>query len=125
MGSIGNALLLDRKLLPGFSQFLSNPLPYVLAILLIIFLIFSLQDSSRAHLPIANPKKPLEWSSARVRNEFSRNGRQIINKFIKEFKGNAFQVNSEFGLLTILPHKFIPEIRNDTRLSFSRFMAKV
>jgi hypothetical protein len=74
---------------------------------------------------MANPRKLFELSVARATNEFVRNARQIIDRFLEKSNGSNFQVNSEFGLLTVLTPKFIQEIRNDPRLSFARFMAQV
>jgi hypothetical protein len=102
-----------------------NTLSYVaVAFLVLPFLIF-LHRSKQPNLPVANPRKSFELSATRETNEFVRNARQVIDRFLEKSNGSNFQVNSEYGLLTVLMPNFIQEIRNDPRLSFARFIAQV
>jgi hypothetical protein len=102
-----------------------NVQSYVVVAFLVLPLLILLHRSKQPNLPVANPRKVFELSLARATNEFVRNARQVIDRFLEKSNGSNFQVNSEFGLLTLLMPKFIQEIRNDPRLSFARFMAQV
>ena len=104
-----------------------NTQSYVAAAFLVLLFLFLLllHRSKRSNLPVANPRKLFELSVARATNEFVRNARQVIDRYLEKSNGSNFQVNSEFGLLTVLIPKFIQEIQNDPRLSFARFMAQV
>jgi hypothetical protein len=98
---------------------------YVAAALLVLPFLLLLHRSKQPNLPVANPRKLFELSTARAASEFVRNARQVIDGFLEKSNGSNFQVNSEFGLLTLLMPKFVQEIRNDPRLSFARFIAQV
>src|ERR1700722_12702576 len=98
---------------------------YVAAALLVLPFLLLLHRSKQPNLPVANPRKLFELSTARAASEFVRNARQVIAVFLEKSNGSNFQVNSEFGLLTLLMPKFVQEIRNDPRLSFARFIAQV
>jgi hypothetical protein len=98
---------------------------YVAAAFLVLLILFLLHRSKQPNLPVANPRKSFELSAGRETNEFVRNARQVIDGFLAKSNGSNFQVNSEYGLLTVLMPKFTQEIRNDPRLSFARFIAQV
>ncbi|KAL1988857.1 hypothetical protein VTN96DRAFT_7741 [Rasamsonia emersonii] len=102
---------------------------YIVAALLVLLplLLFLNHHSNQPNLSVANPGKLFGLSVASARKDFVHNARGIIDNFLQNSrngKSRNFQVNSEFGRLTVLMPKFIPEIRNDPRLSFARFMAE-
>lgn len=89
-----------------------------------ISIFYSLKNS-KSKLPLVNPRKAFELSSARIKKEFIRNAPDIFEKGFALTGNKPFRVIADIGEVIILPPDLANEVRNDTRLSFSKFMYEV
>ncbi|KIW16986.1 hypothetical protein PV08_04177 [Exophiala spinifera] len=75
---------------------------------------------SRNKLPIMNKKKWYEVSWQRTVKEFTTDTKGILQKALDESDNKPFQLYTNQGLMTVLPPRFINEIRNEPRLDSTR-----
>ncbi|KND87450.1 Dihydromonacolin L monooxygenase LovA [Tolypocladium ophioglossoides CBS 100239] len=106
----------DAESIPGLS---ANPLPYVVASLLAVLLIYHLRLHSE--LSIINPKKPFELSDRRVKRVFAANARKFLTEWFDTHPDKPLTMNADYGRLTVLPPHMANEIRNHKSLSFTKW----
>lgn len=99
---------------------LESPLPYVVTTL-VFFLLFYSFGPKPSSIPHLNPKKPLEFSNLRAKKLFAFHSREILGEWFKSAPEKVVRVIADVGEVLILPPRFANEIKNDERLSFSRF----
>lgn len=81
---------------------------------------------SRAdNITLLNPMKWSEFSQYRVKKDFTKNARAMLDDWFNQNPGKPASIYSEMGLVTILPPELANEIRNDPRLNFREFNHKV
>ena len=108
----------------------ARPLPYLITTLLVLLVLYSLQgpssNSTIKALPHLNPSHPLEPTTLRSKKEFFFNCRRMLAKWASTSPDQPVRlITGDAGELVLLPPEFANEIRNDSRLSFSRFVAQV
>ncbi|KAF9878114.1 cytochrome p450 monooxygenase [Colletotrichum karsti] len=89
----------------------------------ILVSLFFMRDQG-TKLPYFNPKKPFEWSSARVVQDFVINTREKLYLSANSLLGRPFRVLADVGDCIILPPEFGQEIRNDKRFSFTEALCE-
>lgn len=76
-------------------------------------------------IPLLNPTKWSELTQFRVKTDFRKNARVMLRDWFSQNPGKPASLNSEMGLVTVLPPELAGEIRNDPRLNFREFNHKV
>lgn len=102
---------------------LPAPVPYVLAAALAVLFLFSFQASPK--LPHLNPRKALEFSESRRKQEFVVKSRAMLDAWFREHPDQATRVIGDSGEIIVLPPNLANEMRNDPRLSFADWIRKV
>lgn len=105
----------------------ARPLPYLLAAALAIILLYSLHGSKTARNPIPhlNPRRPFELTDARPKKAFVTGSRPMLDAWFRANPDKPVRVIGDTSEVTVLPPHLAHEIRNDSRLSFSRWVAQV
>ncbi|KAJ6442429.1 cytochrome P450 monooxygenase [Purpureocillium lavendulum] len=97
----------------------AKPLPLVVASIVGVLLVLYLRARRAvSQPPLLNPKKRYELTTTRAREEFARNSRRILEQWFSENPAKPVTINTDMGLMTVLPSKMADEIRNDKRLGF-------
>ncbi|KAH6843331.1 cytochrome P450 [Chaetomium sp. MPI-CAGE-AT-0009] len=101
------------------------PAPYFLAVVLVatVFVLFQGQKSA-SNLPHLNPRKLLEFTDTRPKTNFLAGSRPMLTAWYRDHPDKAARVIGDSGEITVLPPHMTNEIRNDPRLSFSRWVYK-
>ncbi|KAK2016900.1 cytochrome P450 [Colletotrichum eremochloae] len=68
-------------------------------------------------IPLVNPPKPFEPTSLRVKLAFALNARKWLSKGVQT--GKPFRLLTDIGELTVLPSKYVRELRANPSLSFA------
>ena len=100
-------------------------MPVPVLVSLALGLAFLLLQSFRYRDPALNPKKPFELTSTRVKQEFFSNARRLLWDWFTTHSNTPVLLHTDTGKVTILPPSMANEIRNDDRLSFSRWTFEV
>lgn len=109
-----------------FPPTLSIPVAtFVTAVFLVSILVYSLQEDKFSKLPLVNPRKPFEFSDSRAKHGFAAHSYEILARGFSTRGDKPFRVISDAGDTTVLSPRFANEIRNDSRLSFTRITARV
>ncbi|GKZ76438.1 hypothetical protein AnigIFM56816_006702 [Aspergillus niger] len=108
-----------RARLESMLGYTSMPVPVLVS--LALGLAFLLLQSFRYKDPALNPKKPFELTFTRVKQEFFSNARRLLWDWFKTHSNTPVLLHTDTGKVTILPPSMANEIRNDDRLSFSRW----
>ncbi|EAQ85378.1 hypothetical protein CHGG_09392 [Chaetomium globosum CBS 148.51] len=102
------------------------PAPYFLAAAFALAAIFLfLGQKSASNIPHLNPRKLLEVTDIRSKKEFLFGSRSMLSDWFRDHPDKPARVIGDAGEVTILPPHLTNEIRNDPRLSFSRWVFKV
>jgi hypothetical protein len=102
------------------------PVQYVLAAALAVLFLFSLQaSSSKARLPLLNPKKPFELLETGAKSVFLTESRGMLETWFHRHPDKAARVIGDAGEVIVLPPRLANEMRNDPRLSFAAWVRKV
>lgn len=92
--------------------------PYISAT--IVFLLLAVQLlPSRNKAPVMNPRKWYEVSWSRAMKDFTFNSKEMLQKAMDASDNKPFQLYTNQGMLTVLPPRYINEIKNDDRLNLS------
>ncbi|KAK0721806.1 putative cytochrome P450 monooxygenase [Lasiosphaeria miniovina] len=107
----------------------AKALPYLITAILLAFAVYSLSHSSRLGwaddgIPHLNPRGPLEFTDAGPKKQFVAGARQLVAAWFAAHPDRPARMTSDFGDVTLLPPSLANEIRNDDRLSFSRWTYK-
>lgn len=104
----------------------TKTVPYAVTVILVLAVIISVhvQYSSsrnvRKKLPILNPKRPFELTTARTRHEYDMHSWDMMYQGIRKYPDQPFRVLSkELDDIVVLPPRYANEIKNDARFSFS------
>lgn len=98
----------------------SYPFPYLVAFIMML-LVYATRDRRKTKLPpLVNPPKWTDWSGSSIKSDFVENGEKIMPEATMKFGDQPYTVISDTGRIIVLPVKFLDEVRNDPRLSFSR-----
>lgn len=100
------------------------PLSCLTTALLAVLVLYSFRGSKN-NVPIINPKKSFEVTVTRAKQEYIHGARKMLNDWFGANPNKPVRVNADFGQVTMLPPHLTNEIRNDDRLSFSRWIRKV
>jgi hypothetical protein len=100
--------------------------PYFLAATFVLaaLLLFQRQKSA-SNIPHLNPRKAHELTDTRPKMDFLFDSRSMLNNWFRDHPDKPVRVIGDVGEVTILPPHLANEIRNDPRLSFSRWVFKV
>lgn len=102
------------------------PAPYFLVAAFVLAALFLFQgQKSASNIPHLNPRKALELTDTRTKMDFLFGSRSMLNNWFRDHPGKPARVISDAGEVTILPPHLTNEIRNDPRLSFTRWIFKV
>ncbi|PNY27401.1 Dihydromonacolin L monooxygenase LovA [Tolypocladium capitatum] len=93
------------------------PLPYAVASLLAVLLVYHLR-ALHSERSILNPKKPFELTDWRVKQIFTANARKLLAKWFDTHPDKPATMHADFGRVTVLPPHMANEIRNKESLSF-------
>ncbi|OLN91605.1 Fumitremorgin C monooxygenase 3 [Colletotrichum chlorophyti] len=106
--------LTSLKLPPSLST--PNSGIYWLALLIVVSLV--------AASPVRNKFQAVEIYPVinKTKEEYFRDGKALLAKGAKEHGGKPFRVYTGQGTLTVLAPEFAHEVKNDTRLSSSKFL---
>lgn len=109
-------------------QPLTNPtaesFPYFVIVLITILIFYSLHGCE-PNAPLLNPKKPFELTQTRSKREYILGAGGMLQKWFSVNPNKPARLISDTGQVTVLPPHMAAEIRNDERLSFSKFLDKV
>lgn len=100
----------------------ATPLPYLLTAFLVAVALFTFGSKSGSNTAIThlNPRKPLEFSDSKAKARFAFNAREFIISWFRANPDKPARVIADWGVVTLLPARFINEIRNHPDLSFSK-----
>lgn len=101
----------------------AEPLPYLLASLACLAAL--LYAHAVQAVAVVNPRKRFELTDSRVRREFIKDARGLLDGWFRDNPGRPVNINADIGVVTVLPPSMADEIRNDTRLSFTESTARV
>ncbi len=93
-----------------------------LAVFFFTILLFYFRRSRSTTIPHLNPRKALEFTDTPAKTHFVVNARQMLETWFRENPGTAARVIGDAGEVTVLPASLVNEMRNDPRLSFSRWI---
>jgi hypothetical protein len=100
--------------------------PYFLAVVSVLAALLLFQgQKSASNIPHLNPRKALELTDTRTKMDFLFGSRSMLNNWFRDHPDKPARVIGDAGEVTILPPHLTNEIRNDPRLSFSRWVFKV
>lgn len=95
-------------------------LPEFIACLFTAILIGSILNYNRkSDLPHINPPKTFGLRITK-RNEFYKDGMNIINAAVKKFKNKPYRMLTTLGEVVVLPPRYGGIIRNSSELSFRK-----
>ena len=93
-----------------------------LAVFSFIILFFYFRGSRSTTIPHLNPRKAFELTDTPAKAHFVANARPMLETWFRENPGTAARVIGDAGEVTVLPASLVNEMRNDPRLSFSRWI---
>ncbi|PGH20409.1 hypothetical protein AJ80_03554 [Polytolypa hystricis UAMH7299] len=97
---------------------------YLVAVFM-LYLIYALQRPKAKDSILLNPTKWFEISESRIKNDFVANARKLVRDgYAAVGKNKPFRILTNNGELTMLPHKYVDEVRNDTRFDFKHMISK-
>lgn len=98
-----------------------TPLPYLVTAFLVVIALYTFSSKSDSN-PIThlNPRKPLEFSDSKAKARFAFHARDFIISWFRSNPDKPVRVLSDLGEVTVLPARFINEIRNHPDLNFSK-----
>ena len=100
------------------------PLPYVITAFLALAVLYSFRGP-KTNIPMMNPKKPFELSVVRAKQVYIARGYRMLIEWFGANPQKPVRVNADSDELLVLPPSVTNESRNDPRLNFGRFTAKV
>ncbi|EGO56842.1 hypothetical protein NEUTE1DRAFT_84384 [Neurospora tetrasperma FGSC 2508] len=103
----------------------ATPFSYLVTAFLLAVVVYSLQGPRfPKNIKHLNPKGPLEFSDTRPKKEFVHGSRPMLANWFKANPNKPCRVISDFGEAIVLPPRMANEIKNDDRLSFTRWTYK-
>ncbi|ROW01414.1 hypothetical protein VPNG_07621 [Cytospora leucostoma] len=114
--------------LPLLSDLAVSIVPYAIAAILILAVIISFHarsSSTNGHkkIPTLNPKRLFELTDDRTRREYDMHSWDLLHKGNEEYPDQPFRVlSSELRDITVLPPRYVNEIKNDHRFNFNAIL---
>lgn len=98
---------------------LDKPLPYIVTILLLLaaYLAQGESNKGKGDFPIANPKRPFEFTYFKRVKEFQDAPREHFAKYRDQYPDTPYWINTELGKALTLPSSMINEIRVNPNMS--------
>lgn len=109
---------------PMFLQLSAERFSYVIASFLAVLLVCYVR-AGHSDIPVLNPKKPYELTSSRVKSEYMSRAGEMLHGWFKRHPNKPVMLNADVGRVIVLPPSMANEIRNDKRLSFSKWSQEV
>ena len=100
-------------------------LPYLAAVLLAILALSTYRHFQKDNDAMLNPKSPWELTSSRAKQQFVRGAHQMLESWFKQNPHKPVRVMADLGEMKVLSPDLADEIRNDDRLSFSKWVIHV
>lgn len=125
-GNLNMDTTLYSSLWPGLKSGLDSPVqlwPIFLASLL-VYAAYAL-SRTRSNVLLLNPKGFFEITETRVKKEFILGAKAMLDNWFAGNNEKPVRIISDMGMVTILSPKFAHEIRNDSRLDFSKWVYTV
>lgn len=111
--------------LPLLPDLAVRVVPYAIAAILVLTVIISVHAYSsftngHKKMPTLNPKRLFELTDDRTRREYDMHSWDMLHKGNEEHPDQPFRVlSSELRDITVLPPRYVNEIKNDNRFSFT------
>ncbi|KAK7744846.1 hypothetical protein SLS53_003079 [Cytospora paraplurivora] len=110
--------------LPLLSDLTVSIVPFAIAAILVLTVIISVHahwsTTSGQKIPVLNSKRPFELTTDRTRREYDMHSWELLHKGNEEYPDQPFRVlSSELQDITVLPPRYVNEIKNDHRFSFT------
>ena len=99
-------------------------IPYFVVIALLGVALYSL-PKTKSNVELINPKSSFELTDTKSKQQFIVNAFSMIEEQFEKNPDKPFRVISDMGVATILPPALANEVRNDPRLSFSKWTFRV
>lgn len=98
---------------------LERPLPYIITVLLLLaaYLAQGESNKGKGDFPIANPKRPFEFTYFKRVKEFQDAPREHFAKYRDLYPETPYWINTELGKALTLPSSMINEIRVNPNMS--------
>ncbi|KAI1377071.1 cytochrome P450 [Hypoxylon crocopeplum] len=103
----------DFTLDPAF-----HPLPFLVALLVVLLAYATWDKRNGKLLPVINPLSWMDWTGGSGKSHFVENSIKMIPEASQKFGDRPYVVNSDVGRITVLPAKYVEEIRNEPKLNF-------
>ncbi|KUI66695.1 Fumitremorgin C monooxygenase [Cytospora mali] len=116
--------------LPRSLNLTANPVPYAITAILVLAVIISINvhsslNNGHKKIPILNPRRLFELTATRARREFDMRSWDMMYQGGQKYPDQPFQaLTSEIVDAVILPPRYINEIKNDARFSFTATLLK-
>ncbi|KAF6813799.1 cytochrome p450 monooxygenase [Colletotrichum plurivorum] len=98
----------------------AKPLSYFITTILVIFFVYSMQGP-KLNTPSINSKGTFELTASRPKKRYLTSAREMLYPWFKANPNKPVRLISDMGETIVLPPSMANEIRNDPRLSFTRF----
>ena len=99
-----------------------KPASIFLGFLVLGFLLYS---SRSPKIPVLNGRRGFELTDSRIKKEFVVGARDMLRRWFTANPDRPVSLISDIGPMTFLPPYMTDEIRNDGRLSFSKWAFQV
>ena len=100
-------------------------IPLLTTGLLFFVLVVWLAIHKSEDYPLVNPRGAFEFTQGKVKQDFVRNGLQLLLKGLEKYNGRPFRVMTDHGIMTVLHPKYTHELRNIPELNHAKAIAKV
>ncbi|KAG6214030.1 hypothetical protein E4U50_000723 [Claviceps purpurea] len=87
----------------------------LLLLLVISIAIFRALTKPKTSAPLFDPPGFFEFSATRRKKQALHGGQSLLERSEKAYPGTCFRIMTDFGEVTMLPLKYVNEVRNDER----------
>lgn len=101
-----------------------KPFQYAVTAFLFVLVVYAFLDS-KDDPPRLNPKKPFEFTTRRLLEEYTSRGKEVLYRAREKYGQRPYRLYSDFGDVVVLPAETMHEIRNNPALSFIESSAHV
>lgn len=98
---------------------------YAVASIAAVTIAIIVRTSDRSNVAYLNPKKALDFGNRDLKKEFTINAVSMIAKWFTDNPETPVAVNSDMGVMTVLPSTMANEIATDNRLAVNGLSEKV
>lgn len=101
----------------------AKPLTYLLTAFFLITALYTLGRKSKSdNITHLNPRKPFEFSDSRAKDQFNRQARDLLASWFCTNPDRPARVIADVGRVTVLPARYINELKSHPDLSFSKWI---